>query len=77
VRLSHAARTVRATRGELLYELRGDSPGDASHTRRVAPHHVDGSREFTMPRSARVGAVTLVVANGETARSVTYSVAVD
>jgi hypothetical protein len=68
---------VRVTRGELLYELRGASPGDASHTRRVAPRHVDGSLVFTIPRAARVGTVTLVVANGETTRSVRYSVSVD
>jgi hypothetical protein len=77
VRLSHGARTVRATRGELLYELRGDSPGDASQTRRVAPRRVDGLLEFTIPRGERVSSVTLVVANGETTRSVAYSVSVD
>ena len=77
VRLSHTARTLRVTRGELLYELRGASPGDASQTRRVAPRRVDGSLEFTIPRGARVGAVTLVVANGETTRAVPYSVSVD
>jgi hypothetical protein len=77
VRLAHGARTVRATRGELLYELRGASPGDASRTRRVAPRHVDGSLVFTIPRGARVGTVTLVVANGRTTQSLPYSVAVD
>jgi hypothetical protein len=77
VRLSHTARTVRVTHGELLYELRGESPGDASRTRRVAPRRVDGTLEFAIPRSARVGLVTLVVANGETTRSVSYSVSVD
>jgi hypothetical protein len=77
VRLSHGARTVRATRGELLYELRGESPGDASSTRRVAPRRVDGLLEFTIPRGPRVGSVTLVVANGERTRSVQYSVSVD
>lgn len=77
LRLSHGTRTVRVSRGELLYELRGQSPGDASSTRRVAPRRVDGALEFTIPRGARVGSVTLVVANGETTRSVSYSVAVD
>jgi hypothetical protein len=77
VRLSHTARTVRVTRGELLYELRGESPGDASRTHRVAPRRVDGLLEFTVPRGARVGSVTLVVANGETTRSVRYSISVD
>jgi hypothetical protein len=77
VRLSHGARTVRVRRGELLYELRGESPGDASSTRRVAPRRVDGALEFTIPRGARVGSVTLVVANGETKRSVSYSISVD
>ena len=77
VRLSHGARTVRVSRGELLCELRGESPGDASSTRRVAPRRVDGLLEFTIPRGPRVGPVTLVVANGETTRSVSYSVAVD
>jgi hypothetical protein len=68
---------VRATRGELLYELRGASPGDASRTLRVAPRHVDGSLVFTIPRGARVATVTLVVANGGTTRSASYSIAVD
>jgi hypothetical protein len=77
VRLSHGARTVRVSRGELQYELRGESPGDASSTRRVAPRRVDGLLEFTIPRGARVGSVTLVVANGETTRAVSYSVSVD
>ena len=77
VRLSHTARTVRVTRGELLYELRGESPGDASQTRRVAPRRVGGTLEFTIPRSARVGSVTLVVANGETTQSVPYSISLD
>jgi hypothetical protein len=77
VRLSHTARTVRVTRGELLYELRGESPGDASRTHRVVPRRVDGLLEFTVPRVARVSSVTLVVANGETTRSMSYSVSVD
>jgi hypothetical protein len=77
VRVSRRARTVRVTRGQLLYELRGDSPGDAPHTGRVPPRHFGGALVFRIPRSARLGAVTLVVANGETTRSVRYSVAVD
>ena len=77
VRLSHGARTVRVSRGELQYELRGESPGDASSTRRVTPRRVDGLLEFTIPRGARVGSVTLVVANGGTKRSVSYSISVD
>ena len=77
LRISNAVRTVRVTRGELLYELRGASPGEASHTRRVAPRRVDGKLVFAIPRGARVGSVTLVVANGETSRPAPYSISVD
>jgi hypothetical protein len=79
LRFARSARSVRVKGAvaELLYELRGESPGDASQTRHLAPRAVGGSLVYTIPRSARLGAVTLVVANGDATQSVPYSVAVD
>ena len=82
LRLSHATRSVRLTgpSAELLYEVESDVAGTASVTRRLTPRTVRGTSVYTIPsrlrHSARLGPVTLVIANGETSRA-SYSVAVD
>ena len=79
---SHATRSVRLTgpSAELLYEVESDVAGTASVTRRLTPRTVRGTSVYRIPsrlrHSARLGPVTLVIANGETSR-VSYSVAVD
>lgn len=81
VRLARTTRLVRLTgsNGALLYELESDIAGNAPATRRVMPRTVDGARVYELPqralRSARLGTVTLVIANGGTSRA-SYSVSV-
>ena len=87
LRLSRSTRSVslRFTRGSgeaaLTYRLVGDRPGDPDATRRLRPRLVNGGRELTygipapLRRSNRFEAPTLVIANGNPARRVTYTVA--
>ena len=66
---------------ELLYQLEGEYAGDAPVTRRLQRRTVNGTLVYAIPsrlrQSARLGTVTLVVANGDTSRRASYSVAVD
>jgi hypothetical protein len=86
LRLPPTARSVslRFTRGRgdsvLTYELESDRAGDRAAVHRLRPRVVDGEQVYRIParvrRSDRFTTPTLVVANGQAATQVGYSVSV-
>ena len=87
LRLSRTTRSVslRFTRGRgeaaLTFQLAGDRPGEPAADRRLRARLVNGGSELTyaiparLRRSNRYDAPTLIVANGNAARRITYRVA--